>query len=144
MSAATYRYIRGSRMARSATVPTERPSNDATGESAARPHLQLDLLEALRRREAGQGLVMEHADTDYRERLAASIKALAASGEGFCSDDLRREAGDPPCDHHLIGAVMQGAIKGGLIKQVSTTRSGRLIGHGNKVGVYVGVSVNWP
>jgi hypothetical protein len=69
---------------------------------------------------------------------------LAASGEGFCSDDLRREAGDPPCDHHLIGAVMQGAIKRGLIKQVSTTRSGRLIGHGNKVGVYVGVSVNWP
>jgi hypothetical protein len=90
------------------------------------------------------GRIEDGLTKEIVEAYGKGIKALAASGEGFCSDDLRREAGDPPCDHHLIGAVMQGAIKRGLIKQVSTTRSGRLIGHGNKVGVYVGVSVNWP
>jgi len=140
VSAATYRYIRGSRMARSATVPTERPSNDATGESAARPHLQLDLLEALKRREAGQDLAMDWANTEYKERLSNSIKVLAASGETFCSDDIRLLAGDPPEGQspNLVGALVNHALRSGLIHTVGYTRSARVVGHANTVLLFRG------
>jgi hypothetical protein len=105
---------------------------------------QLDIFEAMRRRTAGQDLVIARADTDYRERLTAAIKVLAASAEAFCSDNIRSVAGNPPCNPNLIGAVVQGAMKHGLIKQVGWTRSSRIIGHGNRVGLYVGTEVNWP
>lgn len=109
--------------------------------SAAR---QMDLLEALDRRRAGQDLVVAHADTTFRERLVAAIEVLAASAEAFCSDNIRSVAGNPPCNPNLIGAVVQGAMKRGLIKPVGWTRSSRIIGHGNRVGLYVGGEVNWP
>lgn len=106
--------------------------------------LQMDLLEALARREAGQDLVVAHADTDFHERLTAAIKVLAASGEAFCSDDIRVEAGNPPCSPNLFGAIVQGAVKRGVVKQVGWTRSHRIVGHGNRVGLYVGAGFTWP
>lgn len=101
---------------------------------------QLDILEAIRRREAGQDLVIEHADTDYRARLIASIKVLAASGATWCSDDLRRMAGDPPegQSRNLVGALINHALRAGLIHTIGYTRSARVVGHGNLVGRYVG------
>ncbi len=105
---------------------------------------QLDIFEAFERRTAGQDLVIEHSDTDYRERLTAAIKVLAACGEAFCSDEIRYEAGDPPCDPHLIGAVVQGAVRRRVIKSIGLTRSRRIIGHGNRVGLYIGEGFMWP
>jgi hypothetical protein len=102
---------------------------------------QLDIFEAFARREAGQDLVVAHADTDYRERLAAAIKVLAARGEPFCSDDIRCEVGDPPAgaSPNLVGALVNHALRSGLIHTIRWTRSSRVAGHGNLVGLYVGV-----
>ena len=102
---------------------------------------QMDLLEALARREAGQDLAIAHADTDYRERLTAAIKVLAARGEAFCSDDIRLVVGDPPpgASSNLVGALVNHALRSGLIHTIEYTRSARVVGHGNLVGRYVGV-----
>ena len=101
---------------------------------------QLDILEAIRLREAGQDLVIAYADTDYRERLTTAIKVLAARGDTFCSDDIRAMAGDPPpgCSPNLVGALVNHALRSGLIHTVGWTRSGRVVGHGNLVGRYEG------
>jgi hypothetical protein len=106
---------------------------------------QLDILEAIARREAGQDLVIEHADTNYQERLTAAIKVLAAGGETFCSDDIRAMAGETPagCSPNLVGALVNHALRSGLIHTLGFTRSGRVVGHGNRVnllqGRYVGM-----
>ncbi|HEV2036926.1 MAG TPA: hypothetical protein VGU71_22470 [Candidatus Dormibacteraeota bacterium] len=101
---------------------------------------QLDIFEAMRRREAGQDLVVEHADSLYRERLIASIKVLAASGATFCSDDIRQMVGDPPprSSPNLVGALINHSLRSGLIHTIGWTRSARVVGHGNLVGRYVG------
>jgi hypothetical protein len=101
---------------------------------------QLDIFTAMQRREAGQGLVIEHSDTLYRERLTAAIKALAAGDDSFCSDDVRRLAGDPPDGDspNLVGALINHALRSGLIHTIGWTRSARVVGHANLVGLYVG------
>jgi hypothetical protein len=101
---------------------------------------QLDLIDAIRRREAGIDEVLAHADTEYRERLTAAIRVLAACGEPFCSDDIRLEAGDPPVGSspNLVGALVNHALRAGLIHTIRWTRSARVVGHGNLVGLYVG------
>ena len=101
---------------------------------------QLDLLEALKRREAGQDLAMDWANTEYKERLSNSIKVLAARGETFCSDDIRQIAGDPPPGQspNLVGALVNHALRSGLIHTVGYTRSARVAGHANLVGRYEG------
>lgn len=101
---------------------------------------QLDIFEAMRRREAGQDLVIAQADTLYRERLTAAIEVLAAAGGIWCSDDLRKMVGDPPegCSSNLVGALINHALRSGLIHTVGFTRSARVIGHGNLVGRYTG------
>jgi hypothetical protein len=101
---------------------------------------QMDLLEAMRRREAGQDLAIEGANELYRDRLVSSIKVLAARGGRFCSDDIRVLAGDPPEGQtpNLVGALVNHALRSGLIHTVTWTRSSRVVGHGNLVGVYEG------
>ena len=101
---------------------------------------QLDILAAIKAREAGQDLAIAYADTDYRERLTTAIKVLAARGDTFCSDDIRLMAGDPPpgCSPNLVGALVNHALRSGLIHTVGWTRSGRVVGHGNLVGRYEG------
>lgn len=103
---------------------------------------QLDIFEALARREAGQDLVIGHCqNTDYKERLTAAIKVLAAGGARWCSDDVRALAGDPPpgFSPNLVGAVLQRELRAGSIRLVDWTRSARVVGHGNRVGVFRGV-----
>lgn len=102
---------------------------------------QLDIFEAMRRREAGQDLAIEHSNTTYREKLTAAIKVLAARGAQFCSDDIRALAGDPPegFSPNLVGALVNHALRSGLIHTVRFTRSARVEGHGNLVGLYEGV-----
>lgn len=104
------------------------------------PTGQLDIFEAMLRRTAGQDLVIEWANTEYRERLSTAIKVLAASGETWCSDDVRLAAGDPPvgCSPNLVGALINHALRSGLIHCVGWVRSARVVGHGNLVGRYVG------
>lgn len=101
---------------------------------------QMDLMEALRRREAGQDLAVANADTLYRERLTEAIKVLAARDEEWLSDDVRRMVGDPPpgCSPNLVGALINHALRSGLIHTVRWTRSARVQGHGNLVGLYRG------
>ena len=101
---------------------------------------QLDLLEAMRRREAGQDLAIEWANTEYKERLTSAIKVLAARGESFSSDDIRQLAGDPPAGQspNLVGALVNHALRSGLIHNIGWTRSTRVVGHANLVGRYEG------
>jgi hypothetical protein len=95
----------------------------------------------MRRRDSGQDLVCANSDADYREKLSVAIRVLAASGKTWCSDDLRQMAGDPPTGYspNLVGALINHALRSGLIHTVSWTRSARVAGHGNLVGLYVGV-----
>ena len=83
---------------------------------------------------------MDWANTEYKERLSNSIKVLAARGETFCSDDIRKIAGDPPPGQspNLVGALVNHALRAGLIHTVGYTRSARVAGHANLVGRYEG------
>jgi len=101
---------------------------------------QLDIFAALRARQAGQDLVITHSDADYREKLSTAIRVLAAGGSQFCSDDIRAMAGEPPAgfSHNVIGALINRELRAGRIHTVTWTRSSRVVGHGNLVGLYVG------
>lgn len=103
---------------------------------------QLSIEEALEERELGMGLAILRGQVEYRERIKAAIAALAEDGDPFSSDDIRREAGDTPAgaSPNLIGALVNGALKRGEIEFVGFTRSARVIGHGNRVGLYRGVA----
>ena len=81
----------------------------------------------------GASQVIENSDDSYRNKLWATIEALAAGGETFCADDARLMAGDPPaaCSPNLVGALFNHAAKAGLIRTVGFTRSARVKGHGN-------------
>lgn len=107
---------------------------------------QLSIDEALEERELGMAVVILRSQVEYRERVKAAIAVLADGGAAFSSDDIRREAGDTPvgCSPNLIGALVNSALRQGLIHQVGYTRSGRVIGHGNRVGLYCGAEAQWP
>jgi hypothetical protein len=101
---------------------------------------QLDIFDAIAKREAGMDAAIEWATIEYKERLVAAIEVLAARGEPFCSDDIRLAVGEPPAGSspNLVGALVNHALRSGLIHTVSWTRSARVVGHGNLVGLYVG------
>ncbi len=101
---------------------------------------QMDLLEAIRQRDKGIIQVLENSDDTYRNKLWATIEALAAGGETFCADDARLMAGDPPAAYspNLVGALFNHAAKAGLIRTVGFTRSARVKGHQNLVRLWRG------
>jgi len=103
---------------------------------------QLDIFEAARQRDVAFDQVVEHSDDTYRNKLWATIQALAAGGETFCADDARLMAGDPPaaCSTNLVGALFNHAAKAGLIRTVGFTRSARVVGHSNTVRMWRGVT----
>lgn len=103
---------------------------------------QLDLIDALNRREAAMRWVEQNADATYRDRLIAAIEQLAATGRNFCADEVRYLAGEPPEGQHynVIGAVINHAARRGVIEFVGFTRSMRVIGHGNRIGLYRGAA----
>lgn len=90
---------------------------------------------ALSARDAGMQLALDYSDPDYRARVARAIETLAAGGANFTADTVRSVAGDPPstCSPNLVGALFNAAAKTGLIEAVGFARSGRVIGHGNRV-----------
>jgi len=96
---------------------------------------QLDIIEAIRQREAGMDRVLLSADEAYREDYMQAIATLARRGVEFTADDCRAIAGDPPesCSPNLSGALFNAAAKAGLIEAVGYARSGRVIGHGNRL-----------
>lgn len=101
---------------------------------------QMDIFEAIRQREVSLERVTEAADRSYRRDLEEAIVQLADGGQPFCSDDIRALAGDPPagCSPNIAGAAIMAALKQSQVQQVGFTRSARVIGHGNRVGLYVG------
>lgn len=106
---------------------------------------QLSLDDAMRARETGQERVLAD-DSDYREWAEAAIRSFANNGEPFSADSVRDLIGDPPASvsPNLIGALFQAALKRSEIRWVSFTRSPRVMGHGNKLGLYVGARFTWP
>lgn len=100
---------------------------------------QLDLLEALRQRELGMERVLL-TDEEYRDLLMQSIVTFARGGQIFTADDVRFLAGDPPttCSPNLVGALFNAAAKAGQIEPVGFARSGRVIGHGNRLLTWQG------
>lgn len=103
---------------------------------------QLDLVEAIRRREQGMAAVEAHSDAEYRYRLIGAIEVLAASGREFTADEARRIAGDPPETTHpnIAGALFNAAAKTGIIRMVGYGTSERPRGHGNTVRIWVGAA----
>lgn len=101
---------------------------------------QLDLVEAIRRREQGIAEVEAHSDAEYRYRLIRAIQILADGGQEFTADDCRRIAGDPPATTHpnIAGALFNAAAKQGLIRMVGYGLSSRPQGHGNLVRRWIG------
>lgn len=102
---------------------------------------QLDLVEAIRRREQGMAEVEAHSDAEYRYRLIGAIEQLARSGREFTADDARHLAGDPPSTTHpnIAGALFSAAAKSGTIRMVGYGLSSRPQGHANLVRRWIGV-----
>lgn len=102
---------------------------------------QLSIEEALEERELGMAVVILRSQVEYRERIKAAIAVLAFSGQTFSSDDIRQQSGETPqgASPNLIGALVNGALKRGEIEFVGFTRSSRVVGHGNRVGLYRGM-----
>lgn len=102
---------------------------------------QLDLVDAIRRREQGMAEVEAHSDSEYRYRLIGAIEVLAASAREFTADEARKIAGDPPPTTHpnIAGALFNAAAKAGTIRMVGYGLSTRPQGHGNLVRRWIGV-----
>jgi len=96
---------------------------------------QLDIIEAIRHAELGMSRVIANADETYRGDVTRAIEILARGGQVFTADDVRALAGDAPttCSPNLVGALFNAAAKAGLIGPVGFARSGRVIGHGNRL-----------
>lgn len=96
---------------------------------------QLDILEAIHQRELGMATAQRNADESYSQRFFRAIELLAASGATFTADSVRELAGDPPASTHpnVAGAIVNAAAKAGLIEAVGFSRSGRVVGHNNRV-----------
>jgi hypothetical protein len=108
---------------------------------------QLDLLaeataQAIAARNVGMATTFENdLNAEYRDRLLGAIEILAIRGETFCSDDARALAGDPPHWVHpnIAGSVFNAASRAGIIRAVGMGYSRRVIGHHNRVLLWVGV-----
>lgn len=103
---------------------------------------QLDIFDALRQREVGMDQVLLSPHEKYREVYMRSIAVLARGGAVFTADDARALAGDPPttCSPNVAGALFNAAAKAGLIEAVGFLRSGRVVGHGNRLLTWRGVN----
>jgi hypothetical protein len=101
---------------------------------------QMDILEAIRQAEGGMATAIRNANLEYRDQLEHAIEILARAGKTFSADDVQFLTGARPleCSPNLIGAVINAAAKAGLIEPVGFVRSGRVIGHGNRLIVWKG------
>lgn len=101
---------------------------------------QLDLFAAKQARDRALEQALSTPHVLYKEQLQKALANFALDPEPFTSDHLRREVGDPPagCSPNIAGAVVMAALKRNVIREVGWTRSKRVIGHANKIGLYVG------
>lgn len=98
---------------------------------------QLELGQALR----DQGIARVDAAEDPAWRAAAdvAIAELAASGEEFTAEDVRRIAGDPT-HPNAMGARFRAAAQAGIIRRVGYRASSRVQLHAHPIAVWVGRS----
>ena len=86
--------------------------------------------------------VLSHAPRPWRDEAEEILQRFVATGRVFTSDNLR-EAGLPdPTDGepNRWGALIQSAMRRGLIEQVGVTRSTRRGRHGARIGQWKGVA----
>lgn len=93
---------------------------------------------------AGQQAAADAAPDDWRDAFRAAVKALAASGRPFTSEDVTDRAGLPSGDvatnrNNAVGALMTASARAGVI--VKTGRrvpSARATSHGAELTEWKG------
>ncbi len=101
---------------------------------------QLDLVAAIKARDAGLAKADAGMDVLWREGIDRAIARLARQGCEFTADQVRAIAGDPPpgFSPNAMGARFSAAAKAGIIRSLGYTHSTRVIGHANVVRLWVG------
>lgn len=98
-----------------------------------------DQLEFGRRlRDVGINTVLENSDESYKQKVVDVIGQLAASGYRFTAEDIREIAGSPTGHPNVLGALMHGAVKTGVIKRVAYAKATRARSHARVIAVYTG------
>ena len=89
-------------------------------------------------REQGQRAALGVEPHDWRAAAAKAIEMLAATGETFTADAVRRLAGDPPSAAGGLGAALGAAARAGVIEPYGYRRSRRSRRRGGVVTVWRG------
>jgi hypothetical protein len=101
---------------------------------------QLEFGRALR--DVGIETVLDHTPETYREKADNAILALAKKGWKFSAEDVRELAGDPPNHCNAMGAIMNSAIRAGIIQVVGYGKATRSKSHARNIQFYMGVTDN--
>lgn len=94
----------------------------------------LDLSTTLRDRGAEGAL---ESSGEWAAEAWDVLKALAASGREFTTDDLVARIGTPPSPN-ATGTIVLNGIRSGLIRNVGWSSSGRVSAHRRRIGCYQG------
>lgn len=86
----------------------------------------------------GEHLALASEPHDWRAGAAKAIGQLAATGERFTADAVRRLAGDPPSAQGGLGAALSQAARAGVIEVYGYRRSSRSRRRGGVVTVWIG------
>lgn len=106
-----------------------------------------ELMEGLRRKRLGQAAAILAADSrhySWTQDFKAHMQHLAISGYQFTVDDVIAKIGLPPGNtgansNNVVGAMISGWAKKGLIRRCGYTKSTRALSHGRVVAVWVGI-----
>lgn len=89
-------------------------------------------------RDEGMELVKSHTPLSYRDQFERVLKALAASGDEFTSEDVTAVVGQPPNHPNTVGALFNAAARRGLITKRGYRKSVRPRSHCHCIAVWAG------
>ena len=103
---------------------------------ASEPDL-LDLMAARERRDSGIALVAESQSDEWTQAAMHCIGELAATGETFDADDVRRIVGTP-LHPNALGMLFKRAVESDALERVGMVQSQRVLARGRWIPQYRG------
>jgi len=91
------------------------------------------------RKQTGTARAWGRVDTGWRKKALAAVQTLAATGETFVADDVRRLVADDAIGQQSWGALLGGCARRGWIVRVGFVQSDRAERHGSYVAQWRGV-----
>ena len=101
-----------------------------------------DVEEAQRRKADGQAQALHASDVRWRSAAERAIRDLAATGEPFDAETLRRHVEVLAASPNAVGAVFTKAHRDGVIRPHGYRTASRKQAHGRTLRTWIGAAVD--